>query len=132
MPTVHLTAQTVKGLNAGATDRTDYFDTDVRGFGLRVTANGVKSWIYLYRINGRPRRYTIGRYPDLSLADARDRAKAARNDVAKGMDPSAAKVELRNADTFAELAESYLTEHAKKRKRTWREDEQVIKTELAR
>jgi Arm domain-containing DNA-binding protein len=64
MPTLHLTAQTIKGLKAGDADRADYFDTDVTGFGLRVAANGIKSWIYLYRMHRRPRRFTIGRYPD--------------------------------------------------------------------
>lgn len=132
MPTVHLTAQTVKGLSAGPTGRTDYFDTDVRGFGLRVTASGIKSWIYLYRLGGRARRYTIGRYPDLSLADARDLAKDARTNVARGIDPSAAKVEMRHAETFGELAEQYLRDYAKKRKKTWQDDERIIQRELGR
>jgi hypothetical protein len=62
MPTLHLTAQTVKGLQPGISGRTDYFDETITGFGLRVS-HGVKSWIYVYRVGGRPRRYTIGRYP---------------------------------------------------------------------
>src|ERR1700730_16551383 len=132
LPTVHLTAQTVKGLTAGITGRTDYFDTDVTGFGLRVTASGIKSWIYLYRVNGRPRRYTIGRYPDLSLADARLRAKTARNEVARGVDPSATKVQLRRAETFGELADQFIDDYAKPRKRPWQIDQGDIASELAR
>jgi integrase len=130
MPTVHFTSQTIKGLTAGSSVRTDYFDTDVTGFGLRVTASGVKTWVYLYRIHGRPRRYTIGRYPDLSLADARDRAKAARNDVAHGADPSTTKVELRRAETFGELADLFIQDYAKPRKRTWEIDQGDIAHEL--
>jgi integrase len=130
MPTVHFTAQTVKGLSAGSAVRTDYFDTDVTGFGLRVTASGIKTWIYIYRIHTRPRRYTIGRYPDLSLADARDRAKTARNEVARGVDPSATKMELRRAETFGELADQYVKEYAKPRKRTWLVDQTNIARSL--
>ena len=131
MPTIHFTAQTVKGLSAGPGGRTDYFDTNVTGFGLRVAASGIKSWIYLYRIQDRPRRYTIGRYPDLSLADARDRAKVARNEVARGIDPSATKVALRCAESFGELAAQFIEDYAKPRKRTWRVDQSDIARELS-
>ena len=127
MPTLHLTSQTVKGLTSGPSGRTDYFDTDVTGFGLRITARGVKSWVYLYRTNGRPRRFTLGRYPDLSLADARAKAKTARNDVAQGGDPGATKIEVRRADTFGELADLFVPDYSKPLKRSWKDDEQVIK-----
>jgi hypothetical protein len=132
MPTLHFTSQTVKGLTAGPSGRTDYFDTDVTGFGLRITASGVKSWVYLYRINGRPRRFTLGRYPDLTLADARAKAKVARNDVAQGGDPGSAKIDVRRAETFGELADLFIAEYSKPRKRSWKDDQQVITTELAR
>jgi hypothetical protein len=131
MPTLHLTAQTVKGLQPGISGRTDYFDETITGFGLRVS-HGVKSWIYVYRVGGRPRRYTIGRYPDLSLAEARDKARGARNQVAHGVDPSGVKIETRHADTFAELAAQYVREYATLRKKTWQEDQRVINVELHR
>ena len=131
MPTLPLTAQTVKGLQPGPTGRTDYFDAGITGFGLRVSS-GVKSWIYVYRAGGRPRRYTIGRYPDLSLAEARDKARTARNQVAQGVDPSEVKIGTRHAETFGDLTAQYIREYAKPRKRTWREDQRVIDVELHR
>lgn len=94
MPTVHLTAQTAKELSAGQTGRTDYFDTDVRGFGLRVTASSIKSWTF----TGWAAGCGATRYPDLSLADARDPAKGARSNVAHEVDPGGVKVEMRHAD----------------------------------
>ena len=117
MPTLHLTAQTVKGLQPGRSGRTDYFDEGVTGFGLRVS-HGVKSWIYVYRPRERPRRYTMARYPDLSLAEARNKARDARNQVAHGVDPSGVKIDFRHADTFSELAAQYVREYATLRKRT--------------
>ena len=47
------------------------WDAEIPGFGVRITASGVKSFILDYRIAGRQRRYTIGRYLDLTLAAAR-------------------------------------------------------------
>lgn len=72
MPTRKLTAQTVQSLKP-QTQRVDYFDSMMPGFGLRVTPAGVRTWFFMYRVNGkRQRRWTIGRFPTLSLADARE------------------------------------------------------------
>jgi integrase len=112
--------------------RTVYWDSRVRGFGLRVTETGHKSWLVLYRRNGRLRWHTIGTYPPLSLADARKKARDALADVQKGKDPATEKRESRDADSFAVLAERYLNEWAKRHKKasSAREDERNIKRDL--
>jgi hypothetical protein len=48
------------------------WDGEVPGFGVRVTSAGVISFVLEYRIHGRKRRYTIGRYPELTATAARD------------------------------------------------------------
>lgn len=111
-------------------DQVDYFDVRWPGFGVRVSPAGRKSWIIMYRFHGRVRRVTIGPYPYVSLADARARAKAVVTQVFQGTDPAAIKAAERLAETFAQLAEEYLERHAKPRKRTWREDERILKREL--
>ena len=108
----------------------DYWDTHVSGFGLRVSAGGQKSWVTIYRHNGRLRRMTLGAYPTLSLADARQLARAALRDAAHGADPAGEKQAERRAESFGELAELYLEKHAKVVKRSWREDERTINREL--
>jgi hypothetical protein len=55
----------------------DYFDDSLPGFGLRVSYNGRKSWIVLYRCNGVKGRLTLGRFEILPLAEAREKARAA-------------------------------------------------------
>ena len=50
------------------------WDSEIPGFGVRVTAAGVTSFILDYRIFGRQRRYTIGRHPELTVAAARAEA----------------------------------------------------------
>jgi len=51
---------------------------------VRVTPKGTKSFVLLYRSGGRQRRLTIGRYPTLSLSDARRKAQEALRDAALG------------------------------------------------
>lgn len=50
-----------------------YEEYEGGGFGIRVTPNGVKSWIYRYKINGKTDKLTIGHYPTVSLANAKKR-----------------------------------------------------------
>jgi hypothetical protein len=73
----------------------DYFDTKPPGIGLRLSNSGRKTWFVMYRNNGRLRRLTLGTYPALSLADARDQAIAAKHTVAKGEDPALQKQGIR-------------------------------------
>ena len=130
MATLKLTARTVESIKPPASGRADYWDTDPRGFGLRVSESGRKTWMVMYRAGGVQRRLTIGTYPAMKLADARQKAKDALQDVSKGIDPSLVKQAERKAETFKELAAEYLTRYAKKRKRSWRKDEQAIERDL--
>jgi integrase len=113
MPTVTLAAKTVVHLKPTEA-RVDYFDDRLPGFGMRVTASGVKTWFYVYRIEGRLRRWTIGRYPAISLAKARRKAKAGERDVANGADPAEEKQAERTADTFGDLAADFLKRYRKR------------------
>src|SRR5271167_1820843 len=88
--------------------RIDYWDAKLAGFGLRVTENGAKTWCAIYRHYGRMRRLTIGTYPILGLADAREIARRALRDAQLGLDPAGAKKQAREADSFGELAALYL------------------------
>jgi Arm DNA-binding domain len=58
-------------------------DDVVRGLGVRITATSAKSFIFEARIKGRPRRITIGRWPDLTVALARQRALEMRTAIAR-------------------------------------------------
>lgn len=87
-------------------DRVDHPVQGERGLALRVSPDGTKTWSLRYRrqADGKLRRLTLGQYPDVSLAVARERARVARSDVSAGNDPAGSKQERRAADTFAELA----------------------------
>ena len=52
-------------------ERYERWEDGRTGFGIRVSPRGRKSWLYMYRFNGKARRMTLGVYPNMSLADAR-------------------------------------------------------------
>ena len=101
-----------------------------------MSYGGRKAWVVRYRVEGqgRLRRLTLGAAAgatsSLSLAHARRKAKAAFREAGLGHDPATAKQERRDAGTFAELAQEYLERHAKKTKRSWKEDQRIITVNL--
>jgi len=90
MPTTNLSPAFIDRAEAeSGAERTIYWDDDLPGFGLMVTANGAKSFVVQYRANRRSRRQAIS--VKLKLRDARNEAKAIMGKVAKGGDPLADK-----------------------------------------
>ena len=84
-----LTDVKLRNLKPDGRARIEIWDSQLPGFGVRVSQTGTKSFILLYRMFGRPRRMTLGRYPQLSLAEARVAAREAMNAVANDVDPQA-------------------------------------------
>jgi hypothetical protein len=58
-----------------------------RGFGVRVFPSGEKSWVFLYRWQGKARRMTLGKYPGMTLTDAHEAHIKARQLLLKELDP---------------------------------------------
>ncbi|WP_374376416.1 tyrosine-type recombinase/integrase, partial [Dongia sp.] len=116
------TAVKIKSLvnDPPATGRAEYFEIGFPAFGIRVSASGVASWFVFYRIDGKQVRDAIGRYPVLSLADAREEAARRLRLVDKGIDPRQEKARQkaqeakRRAETFGEVAKSYKAGHLDK------------------
>ncbi len=131
MPQKSFTAQWVENVTAIDT-RADYFDQKLPGLGLRVSPSGVKAWFYIYRAKGSPKkiRLTLGRYPALSLADAREIVLEKSLMVSRGQNPANEQRALKSASDFSDLAVEYIEKHAKEHKRSWREDERVITRDL--
>jgi len=82
-------------------------DDEIRGFGIRVTAGGARSFVLGYSVNARERRFTLGAFPVLTTAMAREKAKKLRQQVLDGIDPMAGRQAEREAPTVDELCERY-------------------------
>jgi integrase len=113
-----LTDQIVRQLPPPAEGNRIAYDSEVPGFGLRVTAAGARSWIFNYRrrVDGVERRYTIGSWPSWSVSGAREEAKRLRRAVDGGSDPVGEARAMRDAPTVADLAERFLAEHVARRR----------------
>jgi integrase len=100
----------------------------IPGFGVYVTAGGVVSFFLDYRtVHGRQRRHTIGRWPEMLVAQAREEASRLRVEIRKGFDPLAEKEQTRAAQTMAELADDYMEEaEDRKRASSIRNDRQMM------
>jgi integrase len=88
--------------------QTDYFDENVSGLALRVTAQGVKTWTLHFGPAKKRARITLGRYPSTSLASARALALDAKASIADGGDPRRPT----DAMTISDLVASYVEKHA--------------------
>jgi len=113
LPTVRLTTRGVNAIKKPKAGRVEYWDTVITGLGLRISETGRKSWVVMYRNQGRLRRMTLGTYPTKSLTTARDEAGDILGRASRGKDPAAEKNAERKAGTFKELADLYLEKYAK-------------------
>ena len=89
MPVKRITQSVIRALKPPATGNTIVWDSDIAGFGARITSAGTVAFVLNYTLNGRERRYTIGKYPDWSPSAAREEAIKIRGDVSRGEDPLA-------------------------------------------
>jgi len=113
-----LTDQVVRQLPPPVKGNRISYDSDVPGFGLRITAAGARSWVLNYRrkADGVERRYTIGSWPSWPVTAAREEAKRLRRTVDGGGDPVGEAQAMRDAPTVADLAERFLAEHVMRRR----------------
>lgn len=87
------------------------WDSEVVGFGMKVSKAGGRTYILQYRFGGRARRYSIGPHGSpWTVEAARDKAKMLLGQVASGIDPQEEKLGTRDDLTVAELCDLYLTE----------------------
>ena len=84
MPTATLSDRTLKALDPPSTGQTTVWDQSLSGFGVRVSQGGAKSFVVVYGPNRT--RKTIGRYPTISLKQARDKAKELLAEFTLGLD----------------------------------------------
>ena len=131
-----LTDRKLKALRRRS-NRYDVMDTDVPGFGVRVSERGLRTFILVARYPGssNPTRRALGEYPAISLQKARGKAREWRELIRQGIDPKAEeererRLELRKLETtFGAVADDFIQLHVKGQRRG-RDTEREIRKEL--
>ena len=101
--------------------------SDQGGLYLFCTVDGTRSWRYDYRVASKRQTLTLGLYPEVSLAEAREQHSAARKQVAAGQSPVLIRRRERQAailgadDTVKALSEAWYAEAAPDKSESWRE-----------
>lgn len=112
---------TIKAIDSAKPKDKPYKLPDFEGLYLYVTPSGTKSWRYDYRFNGKRKTLTVGKYPYISLSDARNEKELARQLLSHGKDPcferkkSALLANIESDNTFKSIASEW---HSSK-KSTW-------------
>ncbi len=111
-----LTKSRVEGLPIPAAGQSLHWDDELRGFGVRITPSGARSYIVQGRVAGKSRRVTLGAHGRITCDEARRKAKAALVALDDGVDP---QVEKKRAGllavTLKDVAEVYCKERRTKK-----------------
>lgn len=119
-----LTDPTVKNLPVPKSGQVDYFDTILPAFGVRVSYGGSRTWFVTTRIAGRGKvaRLKVGRFPAMSLAQAREKARLMLDMAGRGIDPRKLREQEIEANakkaalTFGTISQEFLDKYAPARK----------------
>ncbi|KKC63187.1 integrase [Citrobacter amalonaticus] len=116
---------TIKQIDAAKPKDKPYRLLDSNGLYLYVPVTGKKVWQLRYKLDGKEKVLTVGKYPFMSLQEARDKAWLAKKDVSVGVDPVKAKKLSVKDNSFGAIYKEWY-EH---KKQVWSE---VYSTELSR
>jgi integrase len=136
MPTIAFTDRWLQGVKAPESGQVDYFDRKGigrgRSFGLRVSYGGKKVFFVMYRHSGKLKRLTLDQYnpPAYGLKRARTDAEKELKAIIEGRDRAAEKQAEKAAETVQELVTSYISKYAKRNKKSWRRDQEILDREV--
>jgi integrase len=101
--------------------RSVYYDSKVPHLCVRVSESGNKSFSVIRWVDGRALRRTLGRYPAMTIEQARRLAESYNAQLSSGIDPLAEKRQRRQEITLRELFDQYIENYAKHHCKTWRQ-----------
>ena len=104
----HLTDASVQRIKPPKQGSLEIFDLGYPGLALRIGHGGAKSFEMFYRVGGKLRRDTLGRWPETSLAKARKLWRKTREAVAKGEEPRRDSAKVSSLMLFERVVEEWL------------------------
>ncbi len=125
------TKRSIEALPIPANGRTYYYDTAIPGLACCITSSGNKSFYRIGRVNGRPVRLLLGKFPNITVEQAGQQCKEFSGAIAKGGDPQAERQAARVEQTLGALFDWWIETHAKLHRKVWPEDQRRFDQLLA-
>lgn len=91
-----------------------------------VTDQGAKSFKVYRKLNNKPIRVTLGKFPEITVEQARHKAQQVIAEMIKGKNPNQEKKKLREETTLGEIFSLYMERYSKPHKKTWQDDERDL------
>lgn len=121
-----LTTKFIEGRKPDPSKRLDFRDELMPGLVLRISKSGTKTFCLHKRINGKMRRLTIGRFPIMSLADARERVRQVLYEIEIGRFEDQTGIEVETKPTLGEMIPDYIEKYAKVHNRDWKRKQALL------
>ncbi|MEI8296027.1 MAG: tyrosine-type recombinase/integrase [Alphaproteobacteria bacterium] len=124
---MNFTKKTIEALPLPPKDKRSYFyDTKVQGLELMVTHQGAKSFKVYRKFNDAPIRISLGKYPQITVEEARRKAQQVIAELINGKNPNAEKKKVRAEITFGKMFETFMERYSKRNKKSWKYDEREV------
>ncbi|HJK85900.1 MAG TPA: tyrosine-type recombinase/integrase [Candidatus Megaira endosymbiont of Stentor roeselii] len=124
---INFTKKIIDSLKLPDKNKRHYFyDEKINGLELMVTDQGTKSFKVYRKFNGKPVRVTLGKYPEMTIENARKKAQLVITDMISGKNPNEEKKNIRSETTFGEMFKIFMERHSKITKKSWIADEQDV------
>lgn len=117
------TKRRLEAIDPPSSGRIYVHDAGQDNLSLCITANGSTTFYRTGRVEGRPVRIRIGKFPDLSVEQARKLCQKMAGEIAAGKNPHIERKQKRLEQTLKSLFDWYMEHHAKKFKKSWKEDQ---------
>ena len=132
MSKIALTDLKIKKLRPPENGRLEIADGKFPGLSIRISKHGIKTFAVRTRVNGRQVRISLGRYPELSLSEARTKAHQVIAEAGEGKEPSLKKPKVSRNFLFENVVTNYLKQHCMRymKESTYRETKRVLNVEF--
>jgi integrase len=134
----NFTKRAIENLSVPDSGRARYLDTGTRGLGVVVQPSGEKSFYWFRKVRGYPRWETLGRFPDLTVEQARDAAEERNNRLAKwkanryeGKNPFERRDEVTLDRVLDEYVEKQVKQHSKRPERAEKDVRSLVARYMA-
>lgn len=107
------------------------YDNKVQGLELMVTHQGTKSFKVYRKLGETPIRVSLGKYPQMTVEEARQKAQKVIAEIISGKNPNAEKKKVRSEITFGEMFSTFMERYSKPQKKSWEADEREVKRFLS-